>query len=118
MGSGKTDPETSREAQTWQTTLNLYLADGLCHRCAAQAAWGHQNGFSLVRPPCQVCRPIVDTFPVPAGKDSPWRRFPRGRERHETPASEPERPVSDTHDHPPSDRTPLPVGVTESARAA
>lgn len=76
--AGKKKPETVGEARTWQKTLTRYRADGLCHRCASQAAWGHQNGFSLIRPPCDECAPIVATFPMPAGKDSPWRRHPRG----------------------------------------
>lgn len=51
-------PETPRQAQHWETVKNRYLQAGLCRRCAAQAAWGHQCGFRLIHPPCQVCRAI------------------------------------------------------------
>jgi hypothetical protein len=78
---GKTAPETVGQALHWQTAFSHYLADGLCHRCASQAAWGHQNGFSLIRPPCDACQPIVDTFPVAAGANSPWRKFPTAHHR-------------------------------------
>jgi len=49
---------------TWEARKRRYLRLGLCHRCAAQAAWGHQLGFSQSKPPCPDCQPIVDTFPV------------------------------------------------------
>jgi hypothetical protein len=70
--------ETLREARTWETVKSKYLAVGLCHRCACQAAYGHQLGFSLVRSPSESCAPLVSALPVAAGKGSPWRRFRRG----------------------------------------
>lgn len=56
-------PETLRQSQRWDATKSVYLRQGLCHGCAAQAAWGHQQGFHEVRTPCQACSPTVATFP-------------------------------------------------------
>jgi hypothetical protein len=81
-------PETMGQARKWQSRMNIYLKLGLCHKCACQAAYGHQLGFAPhehvsrtgnvalegVHPPCDQCQPIVDTFPVEAwGK---WRKHP------------------------------------------
>lgn len=56
--------ETPSQARNWERIKNLYLANGLCHRCASQAAYGHQLGYtSLQREPCPACRPKVDEFP-------------------------------------------------------
>lgn len=51
-------PETMIQARTWEVVKNRYLRAGLCLRCAAQAAWGHQCGFRLIHPPCEVCRAL------------------------------------------------------------
>jgi hypothetical protein len=80
-------PETPGQAASWQTRKNKYLVLGLCHACAAQAAYGHQLGFGLhehargnhvtlegVHPPCAVCAPIVAEFPIPAARG--WRKHP------------------------------------------
>lgn len=67
--------ESAGEARWHQTTTNAYLAAGLCHSCAAQAAYGHQLGWSKVNQPCTVCRPIVAAFPQPQVND--WRSKPR-----------------------------------------
>jgi hypothetical protein len=68
-------PETVRQAQTWETVKNRYVAAGLCHKCASQAAWGHQIGFSRVEhAPCAACRPIVDGLPA-ASSNASWRRL-------------------------------------------
>jgi hypothetical protein len=64
-------PETPLQAQTWQRMKTLYLRLNLCHACAGQAAWGHQNGFSTIHPPCADCQPIVDELPV--WKPGPWK---------------------------------------------
>lgn len=32
--------------------------------CAAQAAWGHQLGFSRSNPPCLKCANVIAGFPV------------------------------------------------------
>ena len=63
--------ETHRQAKTWENVKNKYLDCGLCHRCAGQAAWGHQNGFGSIHPPCSDCQSIVDGLPV--DKAGPWR---------------------------------------------
>lgn len=70
----KGKPETVRQAIHWETVKNAYLIRRLCHRCAAQAAWGHQCGFSGVHPPCVGCQPIVDGFLVKASGESGWRK--------------------------------------------
>lgn len=63
--------ETLRQARTFDSNKKHYAGLGLCSPCAAQAAWGHQVGFSGSKPPCQKCQPIVDTFPVVKG--GKWR---------------------------------------------
>lgn len=64
-------PESLRQARTFDATKRHYMQLGLCGRCAAQAAWGHQLGFSESKPPCHGCQSIVDTFPV--DKPGKWR---------------------------------------------
>lgn len=64
-------PETNRQALTWDATKRHYILLGLCPRCAAQAAWGHQQGFAKVNPPCFACLPVVLTFPV--NEHGEWR---------------------------------------------
>lgn len=44
--------------------------------CATQAAYGHADGFSEVRPPCDGCAELVATLPV--SQVSGWCSFPRG----------------------------------------
>jgi hypothetical protein len=71
-------PETLRQAQRWQAVKHRYVQEGLGDRCAAQAAWAHQNhgdNWGNIHPPCAACEPIVATFP--AATPSPlWRRIP------------------------------------------
>lgn len=52
-------PETIRQAQNWEAVKQQVLRVGLCHKCAAQYAWGVQIGFTLSHPPCEVCVPVV-----------------------------------------------------------
>ena len=59
------------QAQVWQRMKSLYLRLRLCEVCAAQAAWGHQNGFSTIHPPCEDCQPIVNKLPI--WKPGPWK---------------------------------------------
>lgn len=59
-------PETPRQAEWWQRVYGWYDRAGLCPRCSAQGAWGHQLGFSNAKPPCNPCAVIVAEFPVPA----------------------------------------------------
>lgn len=100
-------PETVAQARTWEVVKNAYRRDGLCDTCAAQAAWGHQNGFALIRPPCPACAPIVASFPTPAGADSPWRRWPRGTSR---PTADPESPTAADHTAPDQSDATRPLG--------
>jgi hypothetical protein len=51
----RTAPETIYQAQKWDKNKSLYLRAGFCEVCAAQATWGHQLGFSHVKPPCASC---------------------------------------------------------------
>jgi len=73
-----TIPETLEQARVWAIVLSNYTRFGLCHTCASQAAWGHQNGFFTIKPPCVVCLPRVEQLPVSIGSNSPWKRFHRG----------------------------------------
>ena len=71
-------PETIHQARDWDRYKNTYLAGGLCHRCSAQAAWGHQCGFTLIRPPCEECVLLVAALPERAA-GAVWRRHGSGR---------------------------------------
>lgn len=64
-------PETIAQARTWMTVKNIYLELGLCEGCAAQAAWGHQCGFTAIRPPCGACLKVIAAFPIE--KPNGWR---------------------------------------------
>jgi hypothetical protein len=68
-----TGPESRRQAIRWQRHKGRYLATLGCHTCAAQAAYGHQHGFSVIHPPCDSCRTKVATLPVPAVNG--WRKL-------------------------------------------
>jgi hypothetical protein len=60
-----TRPETLRQAQVWEGVKHRYVLAGLCDRCAAQAAWGHQwgaGGWRVLRSPCTGCFEIVGLF--------------------------------------------------------
>jgi len=69
------DPvETPGQARIFDAMKRHYERLGLCRACAAQAAWGHQLGFSrVVHQPCHECQPIVDTFPV--ARPGRWRSY-------------------------------------------
>lgn len=64
-------PETSGQADRWGAIKAHYLRLGLCHKCAAQAAYGSQLGFSNVNPPCAGCAPVVSTFE--SDRPNGWR---------------------------------------------
>lgn len=64
-------PETLRQAKHWDERKQHYLRLGLCHRCAAQAAYGHADGFGRVKAPCINCTDIVATFPTRRANN--WR---------------------------------------------
>lgn len=65
-------PETMRQARTWEIVKNRYRKLGLCYRCACQAAWGHQIGFSRIEAPCPGCAETLASFPDDAGNG--WRK--------------------------------------------
>lgn len=58
----RTTAETPGQVKTWDEAKSRYLRAGFCHRCASQAAWGHQLGFTHAAPPCTTCAGL----PVPA----------------------------------------------------
>lgn len=90
-------PETPTQAAAWAKVQGRALDYGLCHRCAAQVAWGSQNGFRTVKPPCSRCAELVAPLPVLKGQG--WC-VPEGR------LSGPWKPVEGHHsvtayeDHP------------------
>ena len=76
-------PETPRQVREWELAKVRYLRRGLCHKCAAQAAWGHQNGaggWRLLHPPCPECKPFVEM--LPAETVNPLWRSLEFRKRH------------------------------------
>lgn len=84
-------PETLRQAQRWHAVKDRYVEAGLCDRCAAQAAWAHQDHgdtWETIHPPCTACKPIVVAFPVPT-TSPPWRKFQRPQDRKRTRAAPP-----------------------------
>jgi hypothetical protein len=48
--------ETMCQAHTWDKVATRYRRAGFCDHCAAQAAWGHQLGFTSVQPVGDCCR--------------------------------------------------------------
>jgi hypothetical protein len=89
-------PETLRQAQRWQAVKDRYVEEGLCDRCAAQAAWAHQDHgdpWETIHVPCVACAPIVAGFPAPTPSEV-WRKFLHP----EAPASmTPHNAVADNH---------------------
>jgi len=74
-------PETPAMAKQWEIAKRRYLRAGLCHKCAAQAAWAHQpgtGGFKLLQPPCDDCFEIVQLLPRPTSNPV-WRQVVRKR---------------------------------------
>lgn len=67
--------ETKSECNEWGATKSHYLKHGLCQRGAAQAAYGHQHGFSQIEPPCEECRAVASRFPVEKLSQD-WRSKP------------------------------------------
>jgi hypothetical protein len=94
-------PETLRQAQRWDAIKLRYADAGLCDRCAAQAAWGHQDnagGWDDLHLPCDRCEPVVRGFPVPT-TNSLWRKFerPQDHKRNGAAPLTPGEAVEDTH---------------------
>jgi hypothetical protein len=82
-------PETTRQAQRWDIVKTRYVGAGLCHRCAAQLAWGHQDNagwWNNLRPPCASCASVVHGFPVPTTNPL-WRKFERPQDHRRSPAA-------------------------------
>lgn len=72
-------PETLRQAQRWQAIKNRYVIEGMCDRCAAQAAWAHQNRgdtWESIHPPCAACEAVVARFAAPTPSPQ-WRKIPQ-----------------------------------------
>jgi hypothetical protein len=61
-------PETLAMAHQWEKAKGgRYLRAGLCHKCAAQAAWAHQpgaGGWFAIHPPCADCFELVELLPL------------------------------------------------------
>lgn len=68
-------PETLGQARTWDRKCRRYVLAGLCHKCAAQAAYGHADGFQKIHDPCDTCQPIVASFDTPGPRGSKWRKI-------------------------------------------
>ncbi|MEX5268891.1 hypothetical protein [Kocuria sabuli] len=75
-------PESIRAARVWDTTRDHYADAGLCDRCAAQAAYGHAEGFGKIHPPCCDCAQIVSALPVQ--RSNGWRSWRRGQDGPKT----------------------------------
>lgn len=74
-------PETREQVREWERARTRYADHGLCHRCAAQAAWAHQDRgdtWTTIHPPCKACAPVVATFPHPTPSPE-WRKTVRNR---------------------------------------
>lgn len=72
-------PETLRQAQRWEAVKHRYVAEGLCDRCGAQAAYAHQNdgdSWEAIHPPCAACALIVAQFPA-LTPSAAWRKILR-----------------------------------------
>ena len=55
------ESQTQAERHHWMTG-RCYAVLG-CWPCSAQLAYGRQYGRSRVHPPCEQCRPVVQTWP-------------------------------------------------------
>lgn len=71
--AGIVPPESLSQARAHHRLTNRYEQAGLCRTCAAQAAYGHQLGFTKVNAPCDWCLPVVQAFPKPAARK--WRKL-------------------------------------------
>lgn len=70
-------PETLVQARKWEVVKARYVELGLCEKCAAQAAYGHQSnsgGWPSLNPPCDRCTETVGTFPFPT-TNAGWRKI-------------------------------------------
>lgn len=73
------EPETLGQARVWERKNRRYLLAGLCDVDAANAAWGHAEGWGSLdkagRNPCAECQPFVNMFPSPGPRGSKWRKI-------------------------------------------
>lgn len=78
--AARKEPESMRQARTWENVKNRYLVAGLCARCASQLAWGHECGFTTIAPPCDICQcmtlPAFNWFDVHADRARKWLARP------------------------------------------
>lgn len=72
-------PETPGQVAAWEQVKSRYLRLGLCHYCAAQAAYGHACGFATVEPPRPGCLPVIQGFEFDAPNG--WRKASKERLR-------------------------------------
>lgn len=72
-GSNTPRPETLAQARTFDRVVALAVEHGLCHRCAAAIAWGHQNGFATLHPPCSSASCAAALRRLPVSKPNGWR---------------------------------------------
>lgn len=75
--------ETIRQAERWDVNKNRVVEAGLCHACAAQYAWGLQDGFTGSQPPCQSCSEIVARS-LGVIKPNGWRVLPSSPRHSDT----------------------------------
>jgi hypothetical protein len=76
-----TRAETLEQVAEWERTKRRYLQAGLCHKCAAQAAWASEvgaGGWNAIHPPCVECVEIVELFAFPTINPR-WRSVARKR---------------------------------------
>lgn len=65
-------PESLRQARRFDELARFYRDTGLCVVCAAQAAFGRQQGWATVRSPCATCTEVLRAgFAAPVGAS--WR---------------------------------------------
>lgn len=102
-------PESLTEARRWERYRSEFDALGLCGRCACQAAYGVQVGWSHVHPPCDRCRPVLAVF-TRAGPNG-WR-IPTPTERRTAKASKKYVSAAGVPEHPATLATTL-VALTE-----
>jgi hypothetical protein len=90
-------PETLSQARTFDRLNRRYLAVGLCYRCAAQAAYGHQLGFALSHQPCERCAPLVAELPTK--RVNGWRSLAAERpEKSDSDVNAAAAPTQDTRE--------------------
>jgi hypothetical protein len=67
----RTRPETMNEARSFETVKTHAVEYGLCIHCSSRLAWGHQNGFRELEPPCKEDFEKIQQLPVE--KQNGWK---------------------------------------------